>query len=174
MLSIWAEARMFRMKRLILILLAVIAILAAVGYSVSAYVFTPNNQKIVVKYSTVIYAVPWIGTVQEFLPSSDSELVIAQFSVENQGYPEFEINKTYFSAVVKGGIYNYDSSCYANDLLPDTKIGNGGISQGNVPFNLPDLTMDPDITWQYSGPGKYSIEWVNVELTPPVTSQTGG
>jgi len=49
---------MFRLKRLTLILLAVIAILAAVGYTVSAYISTPNNQKIVVKYSTIIYAVP--------------------------------------------------------------------------------------------------------------------
>ena len=165
---------MFRLKRLTLILLAVIAILAAVGYTVSAYISTPNNQKIVVKYSTIIYAVPWVGTVQEFLPSSDSELVIAQFSVENQGYPEFETNKTYFSAVVKGSSFSYDSSCYANDLLPDTKIAKGGTTQGNVPFNLPNLTMDPDITWQYTGPGKYNIEWVNVELAPPTTSQTPG
>jgi hypothetical protein len=74
---------------------------------------------------------------------------------------------------VKGTAYNYDSSCFASELLPDTKIVNGGTAQGNVPYQLPHLTMDPDISWQYTGPDKYNIVWINLEPPPPNITQTG-
>ena len=105
--------------------------------------------------------------MQNLLPSSSSELVIANFSIENQGYAVFETNKTDFSAVVKGKTYNYDTTYPANDLLPDGVIGNGETIKGNVTFELPVLTMDSDITWQYTGPNKYNIEWVNLKPPPP-------
>jgi hypothetical protein len=99
--------------------------------------------------------------------------VIANFNIENQGYAAFETNKTDFSAVVKGKTYNYDTTYPANDLLPDGKIGNGETIKGNVTFELPVLTIDSDITWQYTGPDKYNIEWVNLKPPPPTATQTG-
>jgi hypothetical protein len=113
-----------------------------------------------------------VGDSQNLLPSSSSELTIASFTIENQGYDSFQSNPTYFSAVVKGSTYNYDSSCYANNILTDAKIANGGTVQGNVTFKLPELTKDTDITWQYVGPGKYNIEWVNLEPRLPQVTQT--
>ncbi len=106
------------------------------------------------------------------LPSSVSELVIANFSIENRGYDTFATNKNYFSAVVKGTSYSYDSSCYANELLPDTEITNGNAVKGNVPYTLPELTMNPDIIWHYVGPEQYNIKWVNLGSSPPVATQT--
>ena len=106
------------------------------------------------------------------LPSSDSELVIANFSIENQGYDAFDTDKTYFSAIVKGVDYKYDSDCYANNLLPDTEMMNGDKVKGNVPYTLPNLTMGTDITWQYTGPGEYDITWINLEPPPTKGTQT--
>ncbi len=160
------------MKKLIITLICLILFPMLIGCASPTSTSTPDNQKIIIRYSTIIYAEPWIGD-RPVLPSSDSELVIATFTVENQGYPEFEINKNYFSAVVKGTAYLYDSSCYVSDLLPDTNLVNGGTAAGNVPYQLPHLTLDPDITWQYAGPGNYNIEWINLEPPPPNTTQTG-
>jgi len=42
--------------------------------------------------------------------------------------------------------------------LPDTKISNGEKVQGNVTFKLPEPV--PDFTLQYTGPGKYNINWI--------------
>ena len=130
----------------------------------------PDNQKIVIKYSTIIYGEPWIGDSQYLLPSSDSYLVIANFTIENQGYAEFKIDKAYFSAVVDGTTYRYDPDRCVNDLLADAPIANGVVVTGSLPFQLPILTMDPDITWKYEGPYKYNIEWVNLDPPPAETT----
>jgi hypothetical protein len=96
--------------------------------------------------------------------------VIANFIIENQGYAGFEINKSYLSAVVNGKTYNYDPSRCVNDVLADIRIEDGGTVKGNVPFQLPNLTMDPDIVWQYTGSANYNIEWIDLDqLTPKVT-----
>jgi hypothetical protein len=94
------------------------------------------------------------------VPSSGTELAIVNLTIENSGYEAFETSKTYFSAVVNGVAYKYDSTCYANDLLPDTKIADGGIAKGNVTFTLPAATLGSDIALQYTGPGTYEISWV--------------
>ena len=158
------------MKKLIIILISLFSALTVIGCSSQTSASNPN-QKIIIKYSTIMYGERWVDDVQSLLPSSSSKLVIANFSIENLGYDAFETNKTDFSAVVKGKTYNYDTSCPANHLLPDSKIGNGETIKGNVTFELPELTMDSDITWRYTGPGKYNIEWVNLEPPPPTATQ---
>ena len=120
-----------------------------------------------------MYGELWVDEVQFLLPSSDSKLVIANFGIQNQGYDAFETSKTDFSAIIKGKTYNFSSRYPANNLLPDSKIRNGETIKGDVTFELPELTMDPDITWQYTGPGKYNIEWVNLEPPPPTATQKG-
>ncbi len=85
---------------------------------------------------------------------------MVNFNIENRGYPEFESNKNYFSAVVDGAAYDYDSECYATDLLPETKIANGGTAKGNVPYTLPVLTRNSSFTMNYTGPGNYDIRWI--------------
>ena len=92
------------------------------------------------------------------LPSSGTELAIVNVTIENQGYDTFAANKNYFSAVVNGVTYNYDSSCSANDLLPDTNIVNGDKATGNITYILPEPTLD--FTMQYNGPVKYNINWI--------------
>lgn len=81
-------------------------------------------------------------------------------SLQNLGYDSFESNRDYFSAVVEGTAYSYDSACYANDLLPDTKIVNGQTMAGNLTFKVPATAAASDITLQYSGPVKYDIDWI--------------
>jgi len=105
------------------------------------------------------------------LPSSDSELVITNFTVENRGYDTFVVNKNYFSAIVKGTTYS-NSTCYVADPLPDTEITSGNTVKGNVPYTFPELTMNSDIAWQYLAPEKYNIKWVNLGSSPPTTTQT--
>jgi len=39
-------------------------------------------------------------------------------------------------------------------------ITNGDSTRGNVTYTLPVLTEGTDITWQYTGPGKYNINWI--------------
>jgi hypothetical protein len=79
-------------------------------------------------------------------------------TIVNHGYDSFEVNKNYFTAVADGVKYNYDSTCYAQDILQDTKIANGETAKGNVTFTLPNPAFQ--FTMQYTGPGKYNINWI--------------
>jgi hypothetical protein len=123
-----------------------------------------KNQKIVITYFSIVDSPPnvWDNSLLE--PSSGDELVITSISIENHGYNAFETNKEYFSAVVKGVPYKYDSERLANDLLPDTKIANAEKATGNMTFTLPDSTFGSDITLNYAGPGEYNIVWINQNL----------
>lgn len=94
------------------------------------------------------------------LPSSGTVLTVVTLTIQNLGYDKFESNKNYFSAVVRGETYPYDSSCYANDLLPDTGVFKGETLTGNLTFTVPDPASPSDIIIQYSSPAKYDINWI--------------
>ena len=151
------------MKKLfimIMIIISPVSALTPIGCSALASTLVPDKQEIVISYSSIIYteANIWFDTSQ--IPGSGTQLVIVNLIIENRGYAEFETNINYFSAVVNGVAHNYDPECYANDLLPETKIASGGVAKGNVPYTLPVLTRNSSFTMQYTGPGHYNISWI--------------
>jgi len=151
------------MKKLfimIMIIISPVSALTPIGCSALASTLVPDKQEIVISYSSIIYteANIWFDTSQ--IPGSGTQLVIVNLIIENRGYAEFETNINYFSAVVNGVAQIYDSECYANDLLPETKIASGGVAKGNVPYTLPVLTRNSSFTMQYTGPGHYNISWI--------------
>lgn len=155
------------MKKKVLFLISLLSTLLMIGCAGSTVKPASTTQKIDITYSSIVYHDPDIWEVAG-TPSSGTNLVLVNLIVENHGYDMFETNKAYFSVVVNSIVYNYDSSCFANDILPDTKVANGGTATGNVTFALPEPVGD--ITMQYTGPGHYNIEWINLQAHPPKAS----
>ena len=152
------------MRKLALVLVLLISTLSIIGCTAQASTPTIKNQEIVITYFSIVDSPPNIWDSSLLEPSSGNELVIANITIENHGYNAFETNKDYFSAVVKGVSYKYDSKRFANDLLPDTKIANAEKATGNMTFTLPDATFGSDITLKYTGPDEYNIIWINQNL----------
>ncbi len=152
------------MRKLVLILVAMISSALVIGCAAQASAPDTVTPKIVITYSSIVYpdmvpSVLWIGDVPE-LPSSGTVTAVVNVSIQNLGYDSFESNKDYFSAVVKGTAYAYDSSCYVNDLLADSKMMNGQTMVGNLIFRVPATASASDITLQYTGPVNHEIVWI--------------
>jgi len=145
--------------KLLLVFIALVSILAVSGCALQATTSAPKIQTIDINYNSIVYQDPWIGDL--LLPSSGTELAIANVTIVNHGYDSFDVNKNYFAAVVNGVNYRYDSSCYALNILPDVRLANGDTTTGNITFTLPQPSYQ--FSMQYTGPGKYNINWI--ELT---------
>ncbi len=153
------------MRKLALVLVLLISTLTVIGCTALASTPNTKNQEIVVTYFSIIDVPPNIWDSSLLQPGSGDELVITNINIENHGYNEFETNKGYFSAIVRGVPYKFDPQRYVNNLLPDTKIANAEKAAGNITFTLPDATFGSDITLKYTGPEEYNITWINKNIS---------
>lgn len=101
-------------------------------------------------------------------PAPGKVFLLLNMEIENHGYTEFSVNPLYFSIVIDGVEYSYDSATYAIDErglapLDSVRIRDGGKTSGCLVFQIPQGKENSRYVIEYSGPGSYVFEYGSLQ-----------
>ena len=93
-------------------------------------------------------------------PAPGKVFLVLDMEIENHGYPEFSVNTLYFSIVMDGVEYSYDSATYilkddGKAALDTVKLRDGGKTSGSLVFEIPKGKTQ--YTIEYTGLGNYEF-----------------
>jgi hypothetical protein len=116
-----------------------------------------TGQTIIISYSATQSEQPSVGIFD--IPKSGYIYELVFFSITNNGYDSFSINRFDFYITVNGIEYVYDSATddLQNPLL-NLQVLNGETVSGSLAYPVPIGTTS--FKPVYKGPGTFNIQWV--------------